>query len=59
MFRLPSDSAEEQSVVTSVQCGDMNNGGAPRDTFVKHGFHYLNFGHPYFEPVQCRGLAVQ
>ena len=40
---LPSDAAEEQSVVSRAQYGEMGNGGAPLETPVQHGFHDLGF----------------
>ena len=55
---LPSDEAEEQSVVTRAQYGEMGHGGAPRETPLQHGFHDLGFEHPYFESERCRGLVV-
>ena len=56
---LPSDAAGGQSVVSCPQYGEMSHGGAPRDTPVKHGPHYLGFEHPYFEPERCDGLIVR
>ena len=46
-FSVPSDAAEEQSVVSLAQHGEMSHGGAPRDTPVQHGFYDLSFEHPY------------
>ena len=35
-FSFPSDAAEEQLVVSCPQYGEIDHGGAPRDTPVKH-----------------------
>ena len=58
-FSLPSDAAEEQSVVNRAQYGQRCHGGTPRDTPVQHGSHNLGFEHPYFEPERCGGLVAQ
>ena len=46
-------------MVSRAQYGEMGHGGAPRDTPVQHGPHYLSFEHPDFEPDLCGGLVVQ
>ena len=58
-FSLPSDAAEEPSVVSRAQYGEMGHRGAPRHTPVEYGFHNFGFQHPYFEPERCGGLVVQ
>ena len=46
----PSDAAEEQSMVSRAQYGEIGHVGAPRDTPVQHGFHDLGSERPKFEP---------
>ena len=45
---LPSDAAEEQSMVSCPKFGEMDYGETPRDTPVRHGFHRLGFERPCF-----------
>ena len=56
-FSLVCEAAEEQSVVSRAQLGEMSHGGAPCDTPVQHGFHDRGFEHPYSEPERCRGRS--
>ena len=58
-FSVASDAAEEKSVVSRAQYGEIGHGETPRDTPVQHGFHDRGVEHPYFEPKRCGGLVVQ
>ena len=58
-FSLPSDAAEDYSVVSLAQFGEMGRVGGPRLTpVVQHGIHDFGTGHPYFEPERCGELVV-
>ena len=58
-FPPQSDAAEEQLVVSCLQYGEIDHGGAPRGTAKKHGLIGLGSERPYFEPERCDGLVVK